>query len=161
MTQHMGLGSSSSQHAFIWKGVSSPSFQTILTPVLSSLIYCKRNFMCCLCFSRGIVWASMQARCHKCALYIYTVEMAAPNMHWYPKDSLWHFFADAVAICCVNTSKLHMHLEHNYFLYTNTFSYIVHTVMKWVAYKSPMPLQTQVLCICSAYAVGFFQVLLQ
>ena len=66
------------------------------------------------------------------------------------------FFADTTAICCVNTSKLHMHLECNYFMYT--FSYIVHTVMEWVAYKSPMPLQTQVFYIFPAYAMVFFQV---
>ena len=51
------------------------------------------------------------------------------------------FFADTIAICSVNTSKLHMHLECNYFICT--FSYIVHTVMQWVACKSPMPLQAQ------------------
>ena len=39
MTQHIGLGSSISQNAFVWKGVPSPSFWSILTPVLSSLIY--------------------------------------------------------------------------------------------------------------------------
>ena len=39
MTQHIGLGSSISQNAFLWKGVPSPSFWSILTPVLSSLIY--------------------------------------------------------------------------------------------------------------------------
>jgi len=33
--------------------------------------------------------------------------------------------------------------------------------MEWVAYKSPMPLQTQILYICPAYAVVFSQVLMQ
>ena len=33
--------------------------------------------------------------------------------------------------------------------------------MEWVAYKSPMPLQTQVLYIFPAYAMVFFQVLMQ
>ena len=36
---------------------------------------------------------------------IYTVEMAASNM------------ANTITICCVNTYKLHMHLERNYFIY--------------------------------------------
>ena len=39
MTQHIGLGSNSSQIAFIWKGVPSQSFWPILTLVLNSLIY--------------------------------------------------------------------------------------------------------------------------
>ena len=71
------------------------------------------------------------------------------------------FFADTIAICCVNTSKLHLHLECHYFIYT--FSCIVHTVMEWVAYKSPMllHLQTQVFYIFPAYAMVFFQVSMQ
>ena len=56
-----------------------------------------------------------------------------------------------------------MHLECNYFLYIQTrFSYIVHTVMEWVAYKSPTPLQTQVLymffCICNGILPSFYAV---
>ena len=39
MTQHIGLGSSSSHNAFIWKWVPSPPFWSILNPVLSSLVY--------------------------------------------------------------------------------------------------------------------------
>ena len=68
------------------------------------------------------------------------------------------FFADTIAICCVNTSKLHMHLECNYYIYiyVHLFCYIVHTVMEWVACKSPMPLQAQVLYIFPAYAMVFF-----
>ena len=74
-----------------------------------------------------------------------------------------HFFADTIAICCVNTSKLHMHLECNYFVYIYIyirFSYIVHTIMERVACKSPMPLQAQVLYIFPAYAMVLFQVLM-
>ena len=33
--------------------------------------------------------------------------------------------------------------------------------MEWVAYKPPMPLQTQVLYIFPAYAMVFFQVSVQ
>ena len=52
-----------------------------------------------------------------------------------------------------------MHLECNYFIYT--FSYIEHTVMEWVACKSPMPLQAQVLYIFPAYAMASFEALMQ
>ena len=47
------------------------------------------------------------------------------------------------------------------YIYIYMFSYIVHTVMEWVACKSPMPLQAQVLYIFPAYAMVFFQVLMQ
>ena len=55
-----------------------------------------------------------------------------------------------------------MHLECNYYIYIYIhFSYIVHTVMEWVACKSSMPLQAQVLYIFPAYAMVFFQALMQ
>ena len=41
------------------------------------------------------------------------------------------------------------------------FSYIVHTVLEWMAYKSPMPLKTQVFYSFPAYAMVFFQVSMQ
>ena len=54
-----------------------------------------------------------------------------------------------------------MHLECNYFLYANAsflYNYIVHTVMEWVAFKPPMPLQTQdfyiFFCICNGILPG-------
>ena len=59
--------------------------------------------MCCLCFSGGIVSTSMQARCHKCAIYICR-----------------YICAHAIAIRCINTSKLQMLLECTCFLYANT-----------------------------------------
>ena len=146
MTQHIGLGSRSSQNALIWKGVPSPSFWSIFTPVLSSLIYLlyeKFQVLFVLYLVNGFnQYAS--ALSQVCSIYIYTIEMAASNM------------ADTITICRVNTYKPHMHLERNYYIYIHLFCYIVHTVMGWVAYKPPMPLQTQVLYIFPAYAMVFF-----
>ena len=47
------------------------------------------------------------------------------------------------------------------FLRLYIFSYIVHTVLEWMAYKSPMPLKTQVFYSFPAYAMVFFQVSMQ
>ena len=50
------------------------------------------------------------------------------------------------------------HIQAAYALRMQLF-YIVHTVMEWVACKSPMPLQAQVLymfsCICNGILPGF------
>ena len=89
MTQHIGLGSSTSQNAFVWKGVPSPSFWSILTPVLSCLIYIlyeKFQVLFVLQWVNGFKqYASTLP--HVCSRY--TVEMAASNVHWYLEGCLW------------------------------------------------------------------------
>ena len=66
--------------------------------------------------------------------------------------------------CRCHSHLLCQHIQAAYALRMQLFSIykhvflLVHTVLEWVAYKSPMPLKTQVLCIFSAYALGFFQV---
>ena len=68
--------------------------------------------------------------------------------------------------CRYHSHLLCQHIQAAYALimqlfYMYIFSYIVHTVMEWVACKSPMPLQAQVSYIFPAYALVFFQVLMQ
>ena len=161
MTQHIGLGSSISQNAFVWKRVPSPSFWSILTPVLSSLIYIlyeKFQVLYVLQLVNGFkkYASTLPQVCSR-----YTVEMAASNMHWYLEGCLWwkqYFF------CRYHSHLLCQHIQAAYALrmqlfYMYIFSYIVQTVMEWVACKSPMPLQAQVLyifsCICNGILPGF------
>ena len=67
-------------------------------------------------------------------------------------------------IKAIHSHLLCQHIQAAYALrmqlfYMYIFSYIVHTVMEWVACKSPMPLQAQVLyifsCICNGILPGF------